>query len=79
MFQIATSLISEGYEIDYNRNTRIPKTYVCPKCLEQMKQYTDHVVLQRRAAKNVVIGTKVEDGVSFKLAVCSKCNFTRTN
>ena len=79
MFQIAKSLISEGYEIVYNHGTKIPKTYVCPKCLEQMKQYTDHVVLQRRAAKNIVIGTRVEDGISFKIAVCSKCEFTRTN
>jgi len=79
MFNIAKSLISEGYEIVYNRNTKIPKTYICPKCLEQMKQYTDHVVLQRRAAKNVVIGTRIEGNHTFKIAVCSKCDFTRPN
>jgi len=79
MFTIAKYLISEGYVVDYDRGTKVPKTYVCPKCLERMKQTTNNVVLQRRAAKNIVIGTRVDGDITYKLAVCSKCEFTRSN
>jgi len=78
MFNAAKRLINDGYDVVYNHDTRIPKTYICPHCLERMKQFTNQVVLQRRAAKNVVIGAKVDGDYSFKLAVCSKCDFTKS-
>jgi len=78
MFNTAKRLIENNYNVVYNHNTQIPKTFVCPNCLEKVKQFTDNSILQRRAAKNIVIGAKIEDNYSSTLAVCSKCDFTKS-
>jgi len=78
MFNTAKKLISQKYKVTYINDSKLPKTFICPDCLNRIKQITDNVILQQLAAKNVVIGQKGKKVIK-KLAICSKCDFTKTN
>ena len=80
MFKTAKTLTTKGYDVVYAVNsngkvTKTPKTYVCPACLKASTKFTSKEALQRKAAQHVVIG---EQG-HIKLAICSKCGWTKTN
>ena len=80
MFKTAKRLIDKGYDVTYTTNakgkvTKVPQLYVCPNCVIAAAKHTDSIKLQRRAAKNVVVGTCGD----LKVALCSKCNWNKSN
>ena len=74
MFKTAKKLTAKKYKVLCLHGTKLPQTFVCPNCLERVKQFTDNRILQRRAAKYVILGYKGKS----TLAMCSECDFTKT-
>ena len=79
MFKTAKKITAKKYKVLYLHETKLPQTFVCPDCLKRVKQFTDNPILQRRAAKHVLIGHKTKKSKTSTLAMCSKCGFTKTN
>ena len=77
MFKTEKKLIAKKYNVVYINNTMIPKTFICPDCLERAKQFTKNPVLQQRAARHVVVGVKTNKKSTRHLAMCSQCSFTK--
>jgi len=77
MFKTAKKLSEKRYDVAYINNTMIPKTFICPNCLERAKKFTKNPVLQQRAARHVVIGIKTNKKSVKHLAMCSQCSFTK--
>ena len=80
MFNAAKTITSKGYHVVYVVNslgnvTKSPRPYVCPECLKAAVKHTSNEVLQRKAAKHVVIGVEGSN----KIALCAKCGWMKTN
>ena len=78
MFNTAKKLTSKRYKVQYEAGTKLPKTFICPDCLDRVKKHTDNRILQRKSAKNVVVGVRTNKKSKKYIALCSKCDFTKT-
>jgi len=78
MFKTARKLKKDGFTVEYELNKKgeeikLPRRYICPKCIEVAKRKTTKPSLQRALARKIIIGTKKRT----KLAICSKCGYWR--